>query len=287
MNYLQIPRGSGSGQRFDFDIARFASNFKLNAFEITYILQVLASEEIILFTEMSFAPSTLVFDIDKQTLVDYELQNPSLEPVIKGLLRSYEGIFDFPSPIYESQLARFLSLPLEKVFEVLQQLHNDGIIIYKRQKDCPQIILLKDRMYKEAFKVNTDNLRQRKLHYTERLKNMIGYALNTKDCRSQLIGNYFTDPAIKPCGVCDNCIREKNTSVTDNEFIEISRKIKGALEGQKLSRENLLEKLKPVSKQKFGKVFQFLLSESHFTIDQKGEISLKESKGQDIKKGPR
>ncbi|MEJ7672021.1 MAG: hypothetical protein WKF59_04785 [Chitinophagaceae bacterium] len=32
-----------------------------------------------------------------------------LEPVIKGLLRSYEGIFDYPSVIHENQLAGFIN----------------------------------------------------------------------------------------------------------------------------------------------------------------------------------
>ncbi len=39
---------------------------------------------------------------------------------------------------------------------------------------------------------------------------MILYIKEEKKCRSQIIGSYFGDDALKPCGICDNCLRQKS-----------------------------------------------------------------------------
>ena len=108
MNHLQIPAGSGEGISYDFDIAVFAAAFKINILTATYAIKALEQEDIISFNEVFFKPSTVVFTTNREELTDFEKQNPALEPLLKGLLRSYEGIFDFPATVYESKLAKFI-----------------------------------------------------------------------------------------------------------------------------------------------------------------------------------
>ena len=54
MNYLQIAAGSGEGMSFDFDIAAFTSNFKVDMLMALYAIKALEQEEIISFNEIFF-----------------------------------------------------------------------------------------------------------------------------------------------------------------------------------------------------------------------------------------
>jgi ATP-dependent DNA helicase RecQ len=108
MNHLQVAAGSGEGNSFDFDMASFSAAFKINMLTATYAIKTLEQEEILWFNEVFFKPSTLVFNSNREQLEDFEKQFPSFEKLIKGLLRSYEGIFDYPATIYETELARFI-----------------------------------------------------------------------------------------------------------------------------------------------------------------------------------
>ncbi|MEQ1555056.1 MAG: ATP-dependent DNA helicase RecQ, partial [Ferruginibacter sp.] len=146
MNYLQVPAGIGEGQSFDFDIATFAQNFKFNILQATYGIQALAQEGLLSFTEMVFKQSTVVFCVNKNDLQEFQTVHKTLSETIKGLLRSYEGIFDYTCTIYENQLAKFIKLPKEDLLKNLLQLHQYKIIDYKPASEKPQILLLKNRM---------------------------------------------------------------------------------------------------------------------------------------------
>jgi ATP-dependent DNA helicase RecQ len=139
MNHLQIAAGSGEGMTFDFDITGFAKIFKLNILSATYAIKTLELEEIIRYNEVFFKPSTLVFTCERNELSEFENEHPELDDIIKGLLRSYEGIFDFPASISEMHLSKFIRSDSKQIISDLIKLKNFGIIEYTPQKDKPQI----------------------------------------------------------------------------------------------------------------------------------------------------
>ena len=93
-NYLQIPAGDGEGQYYDFDMADFLRKFKLNSSPALYALKALEQEGWLSFNEQVFLPSSVQFTTNKDHLYEFEKIHPGQEPVIKALLRAYEGIFD-------------------------------------------------------------------------------------------------------------------------------------------------------------------------------------------------
>ena len=193
-------------QVFNFEISDFCEKFKWNLLQVNYGLQALAQEEILSYTESVLKASSIVFTSTKEQIQDIEMRLPHLEAVIKGLLRSYQGVFDFPVTIYETALSKFISMPIELVKNNLQELHRQGIVDYKPQNDKPQIILLKNRMYKDDFKINEKGLTERKEKHLQRIQAIINYSNNNSACRSKIIGNYFNDHLIAECGICDNCV---------------------------------------------------------------------------------
>ncbi len=274
MNYLQVPAGIGEEQSFDFDIALFTEYFKLNILKVTYGLHALSQEGLINYSEVFFRPSTLVFTASKNDLFEFEKQQPSLEPLIKGLLRTYEGIFDYPAIIYESLLAKFLGTTLDVVKEQLMKLQQYHIVHYEPQSDKPQIMLLKNRMYADSFKINSGNHLLRKQNYTARMDAMVRYVTDTKNCRSILIGIYFNDTGITACGICDNCINNKTDVLSDEEFRAISDNILLLLKNGPLSSSHIEEELKKHKKQRIWKVINFLRSENMIITDTRGNLNL-------------
>ena len=274
MNHLQVAAGSGEGNSFDFDMASFSAAFKINMLTATYAIKTLEQEEILWFNEVFFKPSTLVFNSNRGQLEDFEKQFPSFEKLIKGLLRSYEGIFDYPATIYETELARFIKKSTEEVKKELKQLQHYGIVTYDAQKDTPQLSLRINRMYADSFIINLDNYNERKNNFETRVKAITEFITNTIKCRSQIIGNYFNDHAIKRCGICDNCINLKSLRMSKEEFEKIALYILEWSEQHSGEMKELIESGKPFKKEKICKVLDYLQSEKKIAVSREGKISL-------------
>jgi ATP-dependent DNA helicase RecQ len=272
MNHLQIAAGTGEAMSYDFDISVFSTAFKLNILTATYAIKALEQEDIICFNEVFFKPSTVVFATNREELTDFEKQNPTLEPLIKGLLRSYEGIFDYPAIVYESKLAKFMQADFATIKADLQKLHNHGIINYSAQKETPQITLLQNRMYQDNYQVNSVNHLKRKQSFEDRVNTMIGYIKKQNGCRSQHIAGYFTLLKINACGICDNCINEKALSISTDEFNAISTHISNCTKTQHISADDILMTIGAINKEKAWKVINYLLAEEKIKMDKDGKL---------------
>ncbi|MEP7236923.1 MAG: ATP-dependent DNA helicase RecQ [Ferruginibacter sp.] len=279
MNHLQIPAGSGEGISYDFDIAAFSSAFKINILTATYAIKALEQEDIISFNEVFFKPSTVVFTTNREELTDFEKQYPVLEPLLKGLLRSYEGIFDFPATVYESKLAKFIQADPEVLKKDLKKLHEYGIISYSAQKDKPQVTLLQNRMYNDTYQFKTADYLKRKQKFEERAAAMIGYIKKTTGCRSQHIAGYFTNIKIPPCSICDNCINEKIIYISTEEFKHIADQIMELAKDAVVAVETILISMKGIKKEKIWRVIDYLLAEDKILSDKDGKIALKKKSG--------
>jgi ATP-dependent DNA helicase RecQ len=272
MNHLQIAAGTGEGLSYDFDLSVFSTAFKLNILTATYAIKALEQEDIISFNEVFFKPSTVVFTTNRDELTDFEKQQPSMEPLIKGLLRSYEGIFDYPAIVYESKLAKFIQADIAAVKVDLQKLNNYGIISYSAQKETPQITLLQNRMYNDNYRVNTADYLKRKQNFEDRVHAMIGYVQKKSGCRSQHIAGYFTTVKINACGICDNCINEKALFISTEEFNAITGQIINCTKDKYISVEEILITMRSIKKEKVWKVINYLLAEERIKTDKDGRL---------------
>ncbi len=272
VNYLQLPKESGEGVYFDFDISDFVTKFKLNIYTVSYSLKILEQEGLISYNEQFFSPSTVAFVLNKSDLYDFQKDNPEFVPVIKGLLRSYEGIFDYPAAISETQLAKFIQTKHEQLTGDLKRLQLLGVINYNVLKDKPQLLFLQNRMDTQDFTINMVNVNKRKLAFEKRVRGMITYVNKTIVCRSKMIGNYFNDVSIKPCGICDNCINEKSLIVSKEEFESICNKIYNLIDNKSVSVKELLLNLGKFKKNKIWIVLNYLQSENKLIITREGLI---------------
>jgi ATP-dependent DNA helicase RecQ len=269
-DYLQVPVGIGEGEYYDFDISTFTKNFKLNTLQVINALQVLQTQGFINFNENIFRPSHIQFTTDAEQMNEFEKLYPDLDVVIKTLLRTYPGIFDASTTVYEKQLSRLSRLPVEELTTKLEALHKYRVIDYKPQQENPQVYFITNRAPANYLNINEKIYAERKLIYSERVQQMISYLKDTKSCRSQFIADYFGENIADKCGVCDHCLAEKQQHFPAEEFNSITEKIKKQLSIHPATPENLLISIK-VPKVKFWKVINFLLDEN---IIVKGENEL-------------
>ncbi len=275
VNYLQLPSGSGEGMSFDFDINDFVTKFKLDALTVNSVLKIMEQEELINYREQFFSPSTIVFTSEKAELESFEKIYPQYDSVVKGLLRSYEGIFDYASAINETRLAKFISVKKENVINILKELNRLSIINYVPQKEKPQIQFLQNRVNAADLIVNEKNILRRKKAFEKRLNAIVKYIGETHICRSEMIAGYFNNLKLRRCGFCDNCLREKPVAISIAEFENIRQVIQKALMENSLNLKQLIHKLHDHDEKKIRKILNFLQEESRVSITDEGFIMLK------------
>jgi ATP-dependent DNA helicase RecQ len=229
------------------------------------VLRILEQEGHLQFNEQIFLPTQVHFNTDPDSLKAFEEMYPSLEPLIKALLRTYAGIFYNRTSVYELSLARICHSDVETITKELKQLHNHGIIAYLPKKETPQIHFLLNRAPAQYLHIHQDHYLQRKQLHTERISTMVQYATLSKGCRSNYIGQYFGDNSQVACGVCDHCLNKQRTKLSEAqiELVENSLKKMGK---DGISLNEFLEETKQISHKKIWTILDFLQSEAKISI---------------------
>ncbi len=274
VNYLQLPEGEEPGDYYDFDLKDFIKKFNLDINTTIYGLKALEQDGWLSFNETVFMAATVRFTISKNELYEYEATHAHLEPMIKTLLRTYEGIYDYPVAVSETYLAYLTKFEIAVVKDQLNRLHFDRVIDYQPQKDSPQVYLNRSRIKSSLLQIDNELLSERKRIFAERIDQMIKYILDKKECRSKIIGNYFGDAEMKDCGICDNCLRRKKTEISKENFNKISAFLKNNLQTPQ-STIHVFKQLPGFNKEQVWTVINFLVDEGHIHIQIDGKLKWK------------
>lgn len=270
-DYIQLPAGKGKGMAFDFEISAFLERNKMDAVLLFSVLKILEQEEVWSFNEQFFSPSTVEILASRNTLEDVETSFPQFSTLLKGLLRSYEGILDQPVLIDEFSLAKFIAAPKDVVIKNLNELHRLKIIDYTARKESAQIFFSDNRVPADSLFINLKNLSDRKTAYETRLNAMIEYTTLSSQCRSSYINQYFTKEAGLPCGICDVCLRkkQKGISLADFELTKTLLQSKGSITLAEMQQATSL------NKEKLLQILQFMKEEGTISLSESGEIKSK------------
>jgi ATP-dependent DNA helicase RecQ len=275
MNYLQVPAGAGEGNYYEFDLTDFIKKFQLDVHLAIYAIKALEQEGWLSYNEQIFLPARVQFITNKEWLYEFERQYPDLEPLIKTLLRTYEGIFDIPVSIHEKSMAALLRKEEAVIISDLKKLHAHHIIEYVPRKDSPQLYLLAGRVPMHYLRINIAMYDKRKQQFIQRINTMIQFVQESIGCRSQFIAAYFGDASTKPCGICDNCLHKEKITVSDEEFKSIEQALMSTLQQQSLSAADLLQSFTGIKKEKAWKVLHFLQTENKVAVTKLGLVTLR------------
>lgn len=204
-NYYQIAYGAGKGLFFDFDIIEFSKKYTLDLLQTLSALKFLERDGWISLSEAVYIPSRFKFEVDFQDLYKFQVQSAKYDPIIKAVLRTYGGVFDFYVPINEYEFAKKLKLPYEVIVDLLQGLEKQQVGSYLKSTDKPQLQFLQSRVDYKNLYIDTDFLRERRQIKEQQVKAIYNY-LDERVCRSQALLAYFGELESEACGVCDLCL---------------------------------------------------------------------------------
>ena len=208
-NYFQLAYGAGQGLSFDFDVVDFCKRYQVDILPTLSALKFLERDGWISVSEAVFIPARFKFEVDYQELYKFQVQSAKYDPLIKLILRTTGGVFDFYASVNEYELAKKLKIAYEKVIDMLQGLQKLELASYLPKTDAPQLTFRQARVdYKHLF-IDTAFIAERKRIKGEQIKAMYTY-LDTKDCRSIALQTYFGEKVETPCGVCDLCLTRQH-----------------------------------------------------------------------------
>lgn len=267
-SYFQLAIGGGEGESYNFDLIDFAKTFQLDVLKTHSCLQMLEQAGWIMLTEAVFVPSSLRIKVNKDELYDYQLRHPKMERILKTILRTYQGAFQYDIHLREKQLARFLGIPQRELRTALEHLQKAGIINYSPQREDPQLFFLHERVDADNLTIDQALYHFRKKRYQERIRQAILYA-ETPLCRSQQLLAYFGEPDAPKCGICDVCLGRTSTDVDNEAFERYKSKIYSLLKREALSMAQLLESFPAKRENQVLRSLEYLLDEGF--IEKEGD----------------
>lgn len=204
-NYYQIGYGAGKDLTFDFDLVDFAKKYKLDVLQTMAALKFLERDGWLTLSDAVFIPSRFKFEIDFQELYKFQVQSAKYDPLIKAILRTHGGVFDFFAPINEYEFAKKMGIRYEAVVTLLESLQKQEVATYLKSTDKPQLQFLQQRVDYKNLHIDSNFIREQKQIKEEQIKAIYHY-LDSKACRSEAILDYFGEKSEEPCGACDLCL---------------------------------------------------------------------------------
>jgi len=268
-NYFQLAVGSPPGTSFDFDLTDFCKRFDLPMNATFHSLRILEKEGWITLSDAVYQPSQLQFLATKEELYDYQLKHPKFDPILKTILRTYQGAFQQHIKLREGQLANFLGIKGTELQRALEIMHKDQILEYLPQKDRPQLVFLQERVQADHFRIDMAAYEARKERQGRRIAQILDYA-EGKYCRSRFLLAYFGEKSESDCGQCDYCRAKKVPKLDRDQFANLVGIINNHLLDQPQTVQQLLKQFPEEHHPQLLTILEHLLESGQ--ISRKGQL---------------
>ena len=202
--YLQIAIGDGYGVTREFSLEEFCRNFHHFPVRAYNALQLLSRAGYIEWADAEENQSRVMITCRREELYGLHIP-PTADRLLGLLLRSYTGIFSEYAFIDESRLAVELGVTEEEISEALITLSRARVLSFIPRKFIPYVTFVQRRLDNDEIVLPHAVYADRRREMEQRLQTMIGY-LNTAECRSRYLLNYFGETQARECGQCDNCL---------------------------------------------------------------------------------
>tara|TARA_R110002033_G_scaffold112971_3_gene158255 strand:- start:1442 stop:3337 length:1896 start_codon:yes stop_codon:yes gene_type:complete len=242
-NYFQISYGEGEDTLHQFDFKSFCNQYKLSA-SITYnALLLLDRNTIITLTQHFNFRTKIQFVSTNAVLFQYLETHMDLNILVKVLLRTYGGIFDYETKVNLSLVIKKSNLSEKQVIAQLQRLEKDEVISLQMANTDSEITFLKPREDDITINPIARTIEQQHTLKHQQIESVLDYIKNDWVCRSLQLLNYFGEKSKQPCGICSVCVA-KALSIENNSNDAISIQIIKALRPEALSSRQLLLQIK-------------------------------------------
>ncbi|WP_411895466.1 ATP-dependent DNA helicase RecQ [Winogradskyella sp. A2] len=242
-NYFQVSYGEGENSQYQLDFKSFCNTYQLSA-SITYnVLLALDRNGIIALTQHFNFRTKIQFVVTNDQLFKYLEKHLDLNTIVKVLLRTYGGIFDYETKVNLNLVITKSNLSEKKVMDQLKILEKDNIISLQIANTDSEITFLQPREDEITINPIAKTIEhQHKLKH-QQIEAVIDYINNDTQCKSTQLLAYFGETQKKACGKCSVCLsNELQPNVPETKAI--SKHILKALEQEDLTSRQLLNQLK-------------------------------------------
>ncbi|WP_420601440.1 RecQ family ATP-dependent DNA helicase [Flagellimonas sp.] len=268
-NYFQIPYGEFVQETLEFEFNTFCKRYELNPNMTYHGLRILDQNSVISLSENYNEKTTLKFVASKVEIFEYLRKQSNSASIIQTILRTYGGITDHDTKINTLLLSKKTGESENRIKQLLQQLHNDGIATYKNAESDIEITFLVPREDDRTINLFAKKIKDfNKVKYTN-LQSMLDYIDSTITCRSVFLLNYFGENTKDKCGTCDIC-----TSKDDIEPSSLEGKIVSLLKKSPLTSRQLIQST--ANKEEIVlEILQRLLEDEIIQLNQRNEYKIK------------
>ncbi|WP_400078360.1 ATP-dependent DNA helicase RecQ [Winogradskyella sp. R77965] len=242
-NYFQISYGEGENSLHQFDFKSFCNAYKLSA-SITYnALLLLDRNAIITLTQHFNFRTKIQFITSNTVLFQYLETHLDLNILVKVLLRTYGGIFDYETKVNLSLIIQKSNLTEKQVIEQLQRLEKDEVISLQMANTDSEITFLLPREDDITINPIAKTIEQQHTLKHKQIESVLAYIKNDKVCKSLQLLTYFGEKTSEVCGICSVCMA-KTSKINSGSKASLSDNVLKALKAEALSSRQLLHKIK-------------------------------------------
>jgi ATP-dependent DNA helicase RecQ len=225
--YLQIPISAQPDKYYPFDLYDFCKKFSLQANAALHALKLLEQEGLWTLTEAVYSPATIQFIADRHVLDNLAAMHPDLGYVTLGLLRMYNTIFHFPTPVRETGIAKQLKMKMDELLPLLDRLDKMEILEYNRPGVGPQLFFHHYRVDSRHLIIDLERISTLRKRHEARTDAMIAFLENRSTCRERVVLTYFGERPVSDCGHCDVCRDRRAVSIDERQLKdELLKKIR-------------------------------------------------------------
>ena len=218
-NYYNIPVGAGENVSYPFVLNEFAHRYGFNVLEVFHTLKLLEKEGFLLLSDSIDEPSRVMIKASREEVYSFQVNNPQFDELIKFMFRSLPGVLTDFVKINEEVMAKKLGMPVEKLIGQLKKLEAYNFLSYEQRSDKPQVQFLSEFVDTRHFGLSRENYYDRKKDAEVRMKSVIDFVNNDRECRSVQLLRYFNEKTRNVCGRCDVC-QNKGWKPASDDAIE-------------------------------------------------------------------
>ena len=272
-NYFHIPVGAGENVSYPFVITDFANHYGFNVVEVFHTLKILEKEGFLVLSDSFDEPSKVMVKASRDDIYGFQINNPQYGELIKCMLRSLPGVMTDFVKINEETLAKKTGLTAEKVQEQLKKLESYNFLSYAPRHDKPQILFLSEFVDVKHFGLSKENYYDRKKDAEERVKAVVDFVNNDRECRSVQLLRYFNEKTRKTCGRCDVCQRQ---AVVPYDSIE--EKLRTVMGEEGLPVKEVLSQCDGFEDSQVLDAIRFLVDNGVLQVEDDGMVKRKDNK---------
>lgn len=238
--FFQIAYGEGINEQFSFNINQFCIKYNFPALKTYNALLFLDRQGVIALSQEFSEKISIQFIIPSKEVIRYISLNPNDEEILMTILRTYPGVYEMPTNINLSLIAKKSNSDEKKIEQLFQNLKEKEVIDYVAKNNDSTLIFNEVREDEKTINRISKYLENQNQLKKNQFESVLLYIKEQNQCKSQLLLEYFGETKTERCGICSYCI----TLNRNRENKSVEEKILSVLEKQDLNSRAIQKLLK-------------------------------------------